>query len=288
MKKKDAIATKPDVEAALAEYDSIVDAEPTGFNPTIVSVKINHGDETFTLGGQKPEKRMNGVILAAKMVRVFFPKMGDDAETKVLAGLTGNRPFCGSADHVNGTLADVDWSELDKESTALMIKTKIAEGALDCYSCPFGGSEAWGSVQILGKSGNAKACADVRRLLFWQPGVTIPIIMPIPPSSIRRWDEYCSGLESVGERFSRVLTEITLEHRTGSIKGREYSVVNFTKDADLTDDTILALMTTTTMHGESLPLAKALIALFNDRELGKEDYDNGVTTTSPAEDDFAA
>lgn len=269
---------------AIAKMDSlkdVLDKESQGFNPSPVVIKINHPDASFIIPGLPATKRLTGVVLASRKVRVFFPRMGNDADTKKLLDLTNNRPFCSSHDYAHGRLVDADWGaeKGKKDSVAVFLKAKIAEGGLDCSECPL---DEWSSVETLGRDGRGKACGELRRLLYWQQGMLIPTILPIPTSSIRNWDQYCSGLQVGGKNHYQVVTEITLEQKEGP--GMKWSVAKFQMDSNLDEEMVAELMAEVAQDGVQMPLIQALINIFKGRDLGLDEYPtNGDSNTKEEE-----
>lgn len=254
--------------SALDVIEQELNDEASGFNPTPVVIEILHQQGMFSFPSLPPVKRLVGVILASRMVRVFFPRMGVEEDTKKLLEITGNRPFCSSQDYIHGNVTDV---ESDNEIFSI-IKDKISEGAGDCFKCPL---NQWGSVDILGRPGNGKACAELRRLLFWNPGMEVPAILPVPTSSIRAWDGYCSALGTVGMKHNRVVTEVNAEVREAA--PLKWSVLTFAKAGDMTEEMAEELISDVVFRGAKQPLVKALVDLFTGREMTTEDYPtNGV------------
>lgn len=257
--------------SALDVIEQQLDDEASGFNPTPVVIQILHQQGMFSFPALPPEKRLTGVILASRMVRVFFPRMGQEEDTQKLLEITGNRPFCSSQDYIHGNLISV---ESDDELFNI-VKDKIAEGAGDCFKCPL---NQWESVGLLGRNGSGKACAELRRLLFWKPGMEVPAILPVPTSSIRAWDAYCSALGTTGLRHNRVITEVSAEVREAP--SRKWSVLQFAKVGELkdNDDMIDELVSEVVFRGTKQKLATALIDLFKGREISVEDYPANGTT----------
>ncbi len=271
---------------AIAKMDSlkeILDAESQGFNPSPVIVKINHPDGSFTIPGLPATKRLTGVILASKKVRVFFPRMGIKEDTDKLLEFTGNRPFCSSSNYLHGRLVDADWDSIkkDKSGAASLLKDKIAEGGLECAECPL---NEWESVTTLGRSGRGKACGELRRLLYWQSGMLIPTIIPIPTSSIKSWDMYCSGLQVGGKNHYQVVTEINLQQKQAP--GMKWSVASFAMDSNIDEGMIAELMAEVAQDGKQLPLIQALINIFKGKELGLEEYPTNGDGDVKTEEEF--
>lgn len=271
---------------AIATIDSlkeVLDKESQGFNPTPVVIKINHPDASFNIPGLPGTKRLTGVILASKKVRVFFPRMGAESDTKKLLEFTTNRPFCSSSNYLHGRLIDADWDSVkkDKESVALFLKDKIAEGGLECSKCPL---NEWESVASLGRDGRGKACGELRRLLYWQQGMLIPTILPIPTSSIRAWDRYCSGLQVGSKNHYQVVTEVTLDQKEGP--GMKWSVAKFQMDDELDETMIAELMAEVVQDGVPMPLINALISIFKGHDLGLDENPSNGGSSNVKDEEF--
>jgi hypothetical protein len=262
MAKGKEIATRAD--SALAMIASQLDEEASGFNPTPVVIQIVHTQGMFAFPALPPESRLTGVILASRMVRVFFPRMAHEEDSEKLTEITGGRPFCSSQDYIHGTLTDAESSD----ELFNIIKDKISEGAGNCVNgCPL---NKWGSTEILGRSGRGKACAELRRLLFWRPGMQVPAIFPVPTSSIKAWDGYCSALGTVGQRHNRVITEITAEVKSAT--GMKWSVLKFAKAGDVTEEMAEELVSEVVFRGTKQTLIKSLVDLFAGREIAADEY----------------
>jgi len=253
--------------------------EAGGFNPVPVVISIIHPAQLFDTGVAQ-EKRLVGVILASKMLRIFYPRFSNEKDTEAILEFTNKRPFCSSSDFKLGRLVELtesDWANAPE--TAVMLKEKIAEGAGRCINCPL---KEWESESILRDEARGTACKELRRLLFWKEGLTIPCILSIPSTSVRNLDSYLSGLLAGGLAGYEVITEISLE--PASRGERKWSTVVFSKAGELTEDMAQELIHPVTVKGESVPLFEALVAIFNQREVSIDEYpDNGTTEGS---DDF--
>jgi hypothetical protein len=148
-----------------------------------------------------------------------------------------------------------------------MVKEKIAQGGLMCKKCPL---SVFGSAGLFGLQSRGQACNDLRRLLLWRPALTIPMILTLPPTSIRKFDGYCSSLSAGGKQFNRVITEISLSKVEYS--GGGYSTINLSFDSDLTREMMGELINPVIHDGVSKPMAKALIDIFSRREVEVADY----------------
>ncbi|MBS3785164.1 MAG: hypothetical protein KGY78_12060 [Anaerolineae bacterium] len=77
--------------------------------------------------------------------------------------------------------------------------------AKKCATCPHA---QWGSrISESGKKG--KACSEVKRLAVAAPGAeNDPMLLRIPPTSLRYWDQYVAKLNKKGLNPSMVVTKI--------------------------------------------------------------------------------
>jgi len=248
---------------------ALTDAMADSFEPQPIKVSIVHPTAELSVEGLPSRKTFKGVVLASRKARVFFPKFGNKELTDKVLEFTEKRPFCHSDNGVIGILYDTDWDSIapNIKDAVVMIKDKIGLGGLICKKCPL---SAFGSVSLFGVNGRGQACNDLRRLLLWSPGLSVPMILTLPPTSIRRWDSYCSTLMASNLQYNRVITEISLE-KIGN-GGTNYSVAKFAYMGELPADFLMELGTQVSHDGVMKPLAKALIDMFSAKEVEVTDY----------------
>ena len=150
---------------------------------------LEPGAEETTNGIQSIE----GVILASHLVNV---RWGHDFGTRQ----PGERPICRSMDGLTG----VDQETGETHS---------------CAACPY---------NQFGEDGARKACSNKRQLYIMREGDLLPMLMSLPPSSLKAYDNY-RVLASLTLRtpMSALVTRITLKNKT-SANGSEYSSPVFT------------------------------------------------------------
>lgn len=252
------------------ELDTILDdGAQDSFEPQPIKVEIVHATAELKIEGLPSMQRFKGVILSSMKARVFFPKFGNQEVNKDIATFTEKRPLCSSENGVVGKLYETDWDNISNPSkdAILMIKEKISQGGLMCKKCPL---SAFGSAGLFGVKSKGQACNDLRRLLLWRPSLTIPMILTLPPTSIRKFDGYCSSLSAGGKQFNRVVTEISLAKVDYS--GGGYSTINLSFDSDMTKEMMNELIQPVIHDGVTKPIAKALIDIFSRREVEVSDY----------------
>lgn len=92
------------------------------------------------------------------------------------------------------------------------------------------------AVDAQGRPAKGKACKNLHRLFILQEGALLPVIINIPPTSIKAWKDYLGKrLLLKGKKPSQVITKVSLK-KAVSGDGITYSQCVFTKVADLTAD----------------------------------------------------
>ena len=176
-----------------------------GLQLTMQRVKIpGGGNLQFEIRGDDPDnpevvQTLTGVIVHHHAVNSYWPGEFDGSN---------NVPDCSSADGKQG----------------LDIKTGEVR---DCSTCPF---NQFGSSS----KGNGKACKNGHRIYLLRSGEMLPILISLPPTSLRAFKDYVAKrLVVKGKRSSSVLTSIKLK-KEKSADGIAYSSCVFTKAGDLT------------------------------------------------------
>jgi hypothetical protein len=134
-------------------------------------------------------KVLTGIIIHNAPVRSFWTKGLDEG------GPTP--PDCYSNDLING----------------------VGTPGGDCLTCPM---NQWGSDT---KGGTGKACSERRLLFMLRPQSFLPIVVQVPPSSLRNLNQYMLRLAGSGTAYYHVETSLSLEKATQSGGGLPYSKV---------------------------------------------------------------
>jgi hypothetical protein len=98
-------------------------------------------------------------------------------------------------------------------------------GCTACKECPY---NEFGSADD--KVG--KACKNMKRVYILRSGETLPLVLVLPPTSIRPFREYLGRLVKRGKKPSGVITRVTLK-KEKSQTGIIFSRACFEKTADL-------------------------------------------------------
>lgn len=104
----------------------------------------------------------------------------------------------------------------------------------NCKTCLY--NQFGSGVNAQGQPTRGKACKNLHRLYFLLEGALMPVIINIPPTSIKSLSDYLSKrLLMKGKRSFQVLTKITLKKATSG-DGIQYSQCIFTKVGDLSPE----------------------------------------------------
>lgn len=207
-------------EVATMESDFLetIKEEMAGLgNMPIDTIKIpSGGGIAFEIPGEDPEnpdmaKEIVGVIVAHQPQNSFW-----------LSAYTGGNepPDCMSPDGKKGIVA--------------------ATGEVrDCGNCKM--NQYGSAVDAQGKATRGKACKNLHRLFVLRAGEMLPVIINIPPTSIKAWKEYLAKRILLKKKKpSQVVTKISLK-KAVSNDGITYSQCVFAKASDLDAKTIKSL-----------------------------------------------
>jgi hypothetical protein len=165
-----------------------------------------------------------GIVAVAQRARAYWPGKGT----------LGQPPLCGSPDAMLGHF-DPN-SPQTKEAAAAPVRHPAlneldpaqAAGPWQCDSCPLA---QWESV---GNGRRGQACKSIRRLLVIVEGWSMPAVLTLPPTSVKAWDGFASGLRQRGQSyFGRWLALELNAAKNGD--GTPYAVINIKSGAVLTD-----------------------------------------------------
>lgn len=164
--------------------------QSTGF--PVISIKgskfhVRRGDETklvTTSDGETPAISLPLIIVKthAGLAKTYF-------EETYVEG-SDSKPTCYSVD---GVAPATDSEERQAKS---------------CSTCPH---NQWGS-RITEAGTKAKRCSDVKRLAVSSPNqINDPMLLRVPPSSLKKWNEYTSLLAKRGCTPTHVITKVSFE-----------------------------------------------------------------------------
>ncbi len=150
-----------------------------------------------SLDGVKPEQFLLGVIVYVQNARAYWKQTFD-------ASGGGNPPDCVSEDAVTG----------------------VGDPGGECRKCPYA---AFGS----GRDGRGQACKQIRRLFMLRQDEILPMVVNLPPTSLKNSKDYLLRLASHGVSMSAIVTRIGLAQDKAN--GITYSKAVFAKVGNLTE-----------------------------------------------------
>lgn len=164
-------------------------------------IKIPAGGGTTweipSIDGVVESKEIVGIVALSKFGRSYWEKTTDESGG-------GSPPDCVSEDGERGSKF----------------------GA--CDVCPH---NVYGSAS----KGSGKACKELRSIFMIMEGSVLPVVINIPPTSLKPFKQYRLRLTSVGKRIDHVITRITLT-KAKNAQGTQYSQAVFSKAGDLTPE----------------------------------------------------
>lgn len=199
----------------------VVDANMEGCTARFDRIKIpSGGGLAFEFADENGETsvatEIAGVIVGHFRVNAYWAK-------KLGQGGGGNNPpDCASVDGETGICAN--------ESLSL---------GGSCARCPM---NQWGSARDNeGKPTRGKACKNIHRVYIVRPGDYYPVVVALPPTSLKNFDMFMQRLTSKGRPFFSVLSKVRLNKVTSKSAGTDYSEALFSKVGDLTPEEAMAV-----------------------------------------------
>ncbi len=158
-------------------------------------IKIPAGGGTAweipTLEGNDVAKEVEGIIVHHKFGRGYWDKPMEDTGG-------GAPPTCASNDGNTG----------------------VGEPGGNCETCPL---SRWGSDP---KGGRGQACKQTKVLFLLRPGTVIPLLINLPPTSIKQATNFLLRLSSFERPFYTVVTKVGLQKKANA-QGIDFSQATF-------------------------------------------------------------
>lgn len=231
-----ALTTLTSGGVALTEMEELILAESlqdeNAYDLQPAKVKIAPGGIGKFLIGDETTKSFTAIVAVSQKIRGYWPGSG-----------TGKPPLCSSNDGVRGYMPiEVDDGQVQEALMArrphegvILLDQKDAPWPdyFDCASCPMA---QWGSEhQRRGGQGRGQACKAMRRLLLLIDGWALPALMSLPPTSIKKWDEYCSAHAARRSAYWAVRTRFELDSAE-STGGETYNLIRVAMAEPLEDE----------------------------------------------------
>lgn len=182
-------------------------------------VKVPAGGSTTwsvpSLDGEEDAKTIEGVIIFQRTTRSFWKQRMEESGG-------GTAPDCSSTDSVLGTgnpqFGEIAHPDLaDGEVRYNQQGEEIVSGHFACSRCPL---SAFGSAT----NGRAQACKQSRQLFMVRESSVLPLLIGIPPSSLRQLKQYMLRLSGAGVPFYGVVTSLALQKQKNT-EGIQYAEV---------------------------------------------------------------
>lgn len=160
--------------------------------------------EIPTLGEPDMSPTVEGIIIANQRVRTWWEKDLNDKTREA-----GAPPDCSSDDGITGLGA---WGKNgDRGHNG------------DCATCPMAqfGSDP---KHADGEGGGRQWCREARLLYILPEGRVLPMVVVLPPSSLRPWKQYLQRMSASAIPYYGVVTSIGLEQKAEPV---EHSVATF-------------------------------------------------------------
>lgn len=203
-------------------------------------------------GEQVPAAALEMVILAANpnLSKVWYANGYTDG--------SDSKPDCFSNDGI-GPDASVDTPQSKK-----------------CATCP---KNVWGS----GKEGKGKACGDSRRIAVAAPDqINEPMLLRVPPASLKPLAEYGKKLDNRGTSFDSVVTKVKFDMEEATPK-LVFVPVGFLDEAQLAQvDEVAASDKVQQIIGLQSAKPEALPAPEEDDDDGFADFDKAAKAPAKA------
>jgi hypothetical protein len=152
-----------------------------------------------TVQGEKNMDALVGVIVFSQPAKAYYSIAYEDA------GASKTPPNCSSMDGLVG----------------------VGTPGGQCFKCPM---NQYGSAL----KGKGKACADLRLLFVLGQDSILPMMVKLPPTSVKHVDTYLARLAGTLDAYTDVVTAITLR-KDKNEAGVSYSEAQFTMVRRLTD-----------------------------------------------------
>ena len=191
--------------------------------------------------GEAFAEEMDGLTLSFPRVKIpsggglAFEVPGDDPENpdtekEIIGVIVDHHPVNAYwADKYAGANNPPDCSSIDGK-----VGVDLDGNRKPCNSCPM---NAWGTAD----DGRGKACKNMRRLYILRDGESLPLLLTLPPTSLKNVSDYL-GLRIVAKGFRSygVITKVTLK-KAQNAGGINYSQAVFAVAGTLAPEQVAAM-----------------------------------------------
>uniref|UniRef100_A0A6M3K6J7 Uncharacterized protein n=1 Tax=viral metagenome TaxID=1070528 RepID=A0A6M3K6J7_9ZZZZ len=193
-KENNALATIGEFTPQNREVAALFKEEQQPVIEILPRIQIVHAAQMFQLPSDEMVKEVHAVLIHAQRVNAWWEFSFEDTGG-------GEPPNCSSR---NAVKPDIPAGETRYTEDG----TEISPQSDDCSKCPknmYGSSEKEGS--------NGKACKNMFRLFFATEGIFTPVLLTVPPTSLKAVSEYISKLQCQGLYYQQGICKLTLEKK---------------------------------------------------------------------------
>lgn len=200
------------------------------------------GNAVFNIDGDF-KRELTGIICAFQKRRGYWEEKYD--------GSNAQPPICSSADGANGT--GYFPSSKDEEGAIEIEGGKwVKQVCQDCSQCP---------LSKFGPNGENPACREMYQLFLLCEDGFLPIIINVPPTSLRSFRQYRTRLAARGQVYYSVVTRVSMKEDV-SRNGQKINRLIFEKSGEIPKDQIDKLRAYTS----------AIKTLITNLEVTQEDF----------------
>lgn len=181
-------------------------ANMEGITPRLPQIAIIHRGQMFVMPDESKIDKFEGIILDQHSANAWW-------EQDMSASGGGSIPDCFSLDGITPDL------------TREKVQAKLCR---ECKQNQFGSDL---------KTGKGKACKNMKRLHVLMEGSLLPRRVTIPPSSIKKFEEYMTKLVDRGLNYAMLVTDFSLKKIVD--KAFEYAEINLVVNRVLNKEELL-------------------------------------------------
>ena len=242
----DSLILRPTAQLTEAQAAMLAELEKEGdagfeFQPLRLKFPTGGSNTAFALSdGDFLRLPAEMIVAVAQRARAFWPNK------KTL----GKPPLCSAPD---GATAFFNAHDADQVRDALRLTVHHpalsevdetqATGPWNCLGCPLA---QWESA---GDGGRGQACKQTRRLLVIVKGWSMPAVLTLPPTSVKVWDTFASGLRQRGQAYFGRWVTVGMDKATNK-DGTDYAVISIKTGAELNAGEAAEVMTIRTAYAE--------------------------------------
>lgn len=188
-----------------------------GITPSFITIKFPTGGSTTFEIDEEAIKSIEGIIVDHYGIRMLYLEKFGSGEK--------HPPVCKSQNGITG-------EGMCEEN---------GEAGCTCIDCIY---NQWGSFKKFidnSDDSNKKACHEKHRIFMLRSSELLPVLLPLPATSIESLRLYMTKIAQKGKHYSTIITKISLE-KVSSKGGLDYAKTVFQKVSDVPADKTKEIM----------------------------------------------